>query len=74
MFRLALPVFVSRRCRTIRLPGKGAGRASNGNFMLTEFVVRYRVGGEGEEMPVALQNASESFAQKGEGKGKEAPG
>ena len=53
------------------LPGKGAGRAKNGNFMLTEFVVRYRVGGEGEEMPVALQNASESFAQKGEGKGKE---
>ncbi len=53
------------------LPGKGAGRADNGNFMLTEFMVRYRVDSAGEEMPVALQNASESFAQKRDGKEKE---
>ncbi len=49
------------------LPGKGAGRAANGNFMLTEFVVRHRLGESAEELPVALQNASESFAQRIEG-------
>jgi hypothetical protein len=49
------------------LPGKGAGRASNGNFMLTEFVVRYRAGETAEELPIALHNASESFAQRVEG-------
>jgi mono/diheme cytochrome c family protein len=49
------------------LPAKGAGRASNGNFMLTEFVAHYRLGEAAEELPVALQNASESFAQKVDG-------
>lgn len=52
------------------LPGKGAGRAANGNFMLTEFVVRQRTSESGDESPVALQNASESFAQAIEGKKK----
>jgi len=52
------------------LPAKGAGRAPNGNFMLTEFIVRQRAGESAEELPVALQNASESFAQRIEG-GKE---
>ncbi|MGD9723999.1 MAG: PSD1 and planctomycete cytochrome C domain-containing protein [Pirellulales bacterium] len=52
------------------LPGKGAGRAANGNFMLTEFLVRYRAGEGSEETPVGLQNASESFAQQREGKKK----
>ncbi len=49
------------------LPAKGAGRASNGNFMLTEFIVRQRAGDGAEELTVALQNASESFAQRIEG-------
>jgi len=49
------------------LPAKGAGRASNGNFMLTEFIVRQRAGDGTEELPVALQNASESFAQRIDG-------
>ncbi len=49
------------------LPAKGAGRASNGNFMLTEFIVRQRAGESSEELPVALQKASETFAQRIEG-------
>lgn len=49
------------------LPAKGAGRAANGNFMLTEFIVRQRAGESAEELTVALQNASESFAQRIEG-------
>lgn len=49
------------------LPGKGAGRAVNGNFMLTEFVVRYRAAVERADERVTLQNATETFAQKGDG-------
>lgn len=50
------------------LPNKGVGRADNGNFMLTELVVRHRADAMSEEVQVALQNASESFAQAGEKK------
>ncbi|MBL9123347.1 MAG: PSD1 domain-containing protein [Planctomycetaceae bacterium] len=49
------------------LPGKGAGRAANGNFMLTELHARYRALADGADEPAALQNATETFAQKGEG-------
>lgn len=51
------------------LPAKGAGRAANGNFMLTEFVVRYRAAPESADERVGLQNATESFAQKSDAKG-----
>jgi len=49
------------------LPAKGVGRASNGNFMLTELIVRHRAGEGSEEQQVELQNASETFAQVGDG-------
>ena len=40
VFRPASPVFVSKTLPHDSLPAKGAGRAENGNFMLSEFVVR----------------------------------
>src|SRR5262249_13970390 len=49
------------------LPAKGVGRASNGNFMLTELIVRQRAAEGSDEQLVELQNASETFAQVGDG-------
>lgn len=50
------------------LPMKGPGRAGNGNFVLSEFVVRYKPA-EGDEQPVALQNATASYEQVGAANG-----
>lgn len=46
------------------LPKKGPGRAGNGNFVLSEFAVKYVVGGTIEEA-VALQNATATYEQTG---------
>ncbi len=46
------------------LPNKGPGRASNGNFVLSEFSVRMRAA-DGTETPVALQNATATYEQTG---------
>ena len=45
------------------LPSKGPGRASNGNFVLSEFTVQLPGGDDLAPRPVALQNASASFVQ-----------
>jgi hypothetical protein len=48
------------------LPGKGPGRAPNGNFVLNEFRVTTHAAGEsGKGKRVALQNAKADFAQDG---------
>ncbi len=46
------------------LPQKGPGRAGNGNFVLSEFVVKHKPA-EGDEQPVALQNATATYEQTG---------
>jgi hypothetical protein len=46
------------------LPRKGPGRAGNGNFVLSEFVVHLR-SANGETAPVALQNPSATYEQTG---------
>jgi hypothetical protein len=46
------------------LPRKGPGRAGNGNFVLSEFVVHYRPI-NGETTLVTLQNPSASYEQTG---------
>src|SRR5258708_3300518 len=43
---------------------KGPGRAGNGNFVLSEFVGQFHPA-DGEEQPVALQNATASYEQTG---------
>ncbi|MFN7731319.1 MAG: DUF1553 domain-containing protein [Pirellula sp.] len=46
------------------LPRKGPGRAGNGNFVLSEFVVHHRkANGDTEQIP--LQNATASYEQTG---------
>jgi hypothetical protein len=45
------------------LPKKGPGRARNGNFVLTEVIVRCRRAGAAGAEPVALQNPSASHEQ-----------
>jgi hypothetical protein len=45
------------------LPGKGVGRAGNGNFVLTEIRVEIRSGDSLQ--PIKLQNAAASFEQTG---------
>jgi hypothetical protein len=49
------------------LPGRGPGRASNGNFVLNEFKVTWRPGGDSEEKPkaVRLTNPQATFQQDG---------
>lgn len=49
------------------LPAKGPGRASNGNFVLSEFVVEQRPSGESAPQPIPLAAATASFAQDGFG-------
>ncbi|MEQ1906681.1 MAG: DUF1553 domain-containing protein, partial [Pirellulaceae bacterium] len=46
------------------LPNKGPGRASNGNFVLSEFMARTRAA-DGTETPIALQNATATYEQTG---------
>src|SRR5262249_46570352 len=47
-----------------RLPGKGPGRAPNGNFVLSEFELSVAPKGKAAEArKVALQNAQASFSQ-----------
>lgn len=50
------------------LPAKGPGRAGNGNFVLSEFIVQSKPA-EGEEKPVTLQNATASYEQTGAANG-----
>lgn len=45
------------------LPAKGPGRASNGNFVLTEVVVEQQPAGQTEPQIVPLQNATASHEQ-----------
>ncbi len=45
------------------LPKNGPGRADNGNFVLTEFMVESRASGEAKPTPVKLQNASATIEQ-----------
>jgi hypothetical protein len=45
------------------LPKKGPGRAANGNFVLTEFIVEHQPAGEGPARVVALRNATADFEQ-----------
>ncbi len=45
-------------------PRRGPGRAGNGNFVLSEFVVHHRPAA-GETVPVALQNPSATYEQIG---------
>src|SRR5262249_16224430 len=45
------------------LPAKGPGRAGNGNFVLTEFVVEHQPAGQAEKQLVPLQNATASYEQ-----------
>ena len=46
------------------LPAKGPGRAGNGNFVLSEFVVKVNRN-DGVEQPVTLKNPSASYEQTG---------
>jgi hypothetical protein len=46
------------------LPKKGPGRAGNGNFVLSEFIVK-QVVGETIEESIALQNATATYEQTG---------
>ena len=50
------------------LPAKGSGRASNGNFVLSEFLVK-ETSATGEQRPVSLQNPSASYEQTGASEG-----
>ncbi|MCH5374197.1 MAG: DUF1553 domain-containing protein, partial [Planctomycetes bacterium] len=51
--------------RDDRLPGKGPGRAQNGNFVLSEFKVEWSPEGEPDKKtPVVLQNAQADFSQQ----------
>ena len=50
------------------LPAKGPGRAGNGNFVLSEFVVQSKPA-EGVEKPVPLQNPTASYEQTGAASG-----
>ena len=45
-------------------PAKGPGRAGNGNFVLSEFIVQKKAG-EGEGAPVVLQNPTATYEQTG---------
>ncbi len=47
------------------LPGKGPGRASNGNFVLNEFKLALTLPGEKKAKPIALKNAQADFSQGG---------
>jgi hypothetical protein len=47
------------------LPGKGPGRAPNGNFVLTELKLTYTLSGEKRPKPIGLKNAQADFAQEG---------
>ncbi len=47
------------------LPMKGPGRAGNGNFVLTEFVVKLPAAGDQPSVIVPLQNATASYEQTG---------
>lgn len=47
------------------LPKKGPGRAGNGNFVLTEFLVQVQQTGESAPKDVPLQNASATYEQTG---------
>lgn len=49
------------------LPAKGPGRASNGNFVLSEFVARSLPTGDSTESPIALKfaSAAATFEQTG---------
>ena len=46
------------------LPKKGPGRAGNGNFVLSEIVVKIRTA-SGQELPVQLQHATATYEQAG---------
>ena len=46
------------------LPRKGPGRAGNGNFVLSEFLVQRKTT-DGQEKPVALQNPTATYEQTG---------
>jgi hypothetical protein len=46
------------------LPQRGPGRAGNGNFVLSEFVVHHRVA-DGQTKPVALANPTATYEQTG---------
>jgi hypothetical protein len=46
------------------LPGKGPGRAGNGNFVLSEFIAKVKPA-TGDERPVTLQNATATYEQTG---------
>lgn len=46
------------------LPAKGPGRAGNGNFVLSEFVVKQH-SSDGSTQPIALQNATATYEQTG---------
>ena len=45
------------------LPAKGPGRASNGNFVLTEVIAEFQPAGQAELQTVAFQNAAASHEQ-----------
>jgi hypothetical protein len=45
------------------LPGKGPGRAPNGNFVLNEFKLAFTPSGEKKAKPLVLKNAQADFAQ-----------
>jgi hypothetical protein len=45
------------------LPAGGPGRAGNGNFVLTEFIVHHRANPTGAAEQIALQNATATFEQ-----------
>ncbi|HEY7330372.1 MAG TPA: DUF1549 domain-containing protein [Gemmataceae bacterium] len=45
------------------LSAKGPGRASNGNFVLTELRLTYTLPGEKKAKPIALKNAQADFSQ-----------
>jgi mono/diheme cytochrome c family protein len=49
------------------LPAKGPGRASNGNFVLSEFIVEQLAAGMSKPRSVPLTGATASFAQNGFG-------
>jgi hypothetical protein len=47
------------------LPNKGPGRAENGNFVLSQLSVEALIPLSDQPQPIALQNATASFEQKG---------
>ena len=50
-----------------RLPGRGPGRAFNGNFALNEFSLNVSPHGEASAAPVQLQRPAANFSQTGYG-------